>query len=305
VKAFYNPRYNIDLGVLNRLHPFDGRKFGRVVKEIEGAVGLSLVDVSAPVDEAAIARFASPLLQKLLLHKRYVLQALEVPYLPLVPLSFIDRKILEPMRWGAAGTLAAARVSVRGANCWNLAGGYHHASRTEAEGFCIYNDIGIAIQALRESGELSDSDEVLIVDIDAHHGNGNARVFMDDRRIRMLDIYNDDIYPRSPYTKERIDINLPLRMGTNGQEYLTRLEGGLSEIPGGARLAFVVAGTDVLASDPLGGLRLSVDDCVARDRLVLDRLAALGVPAVFTGGGGYGPESAAAMTRSLLAHAGR
>ncbi|HEX7690472.1 MAG TPA: hypothetical protein VF453_22400 [Burkholderiaceae bacterium] len=305
MKVFYNPRYNIDLGVLNRLHPFDGRKFGRVAKEIAGVAGLSLVEVPAPLDQAAIERFASPLLQKLLLRKRYVLQALEVPYLPLVPLSFIDRKILEPMRWGAAGTLAAAKAAMQGANCWNLAGGYHHASRTEAEGFCIYNDIGISIQALRESGDLHDLDEVLILDIDAHHGNGNARVFMDDRRIRILDIYDDDIYPRSPYTKERIDINVPLRMGTNGSQYLSRLDGGLSELPRGARLAFVVAGTDVLASDPLGGLRLTVDDCVARDRLVLDRLAALGVPAVFTGGGGYGPESATAMTRSLLAHAGR
>jgi histone deacetylase 11 len=302
--VFYNPAFNIDLGLLNRLHPFDGRKFRKVAEAAIGA-GIEIRDVGGPVEKAELDRFAGEVLRDLYWNKRYVLGALEVPYLPLVPFSLIDKRVLLPMRWGVGGTMAAARHALSGVNCWNLSGGYHHASRNAAEGFCIYNDIGIAVDRLRTDGTFAADDRLLLIDIDAHHGNGNGHVFYKDTSVEILDIYDGDIYPNSPSTKRRVDVGIPLRAGTGGDEYLAKLEAGLARLHAGARLAFVVAGTDVLASDPLGGLRLTVDDCVARDRLVLDRLAALGVPAVFTGGGGYGPESAAAMTRSLLAHAGR
>jgi len=304
VKVFYHERLNIDLGLLNRLHPFDGLKFRRVRQGLAGSAGVEFVEVGEPISQAAIDSFASPLLRRLLGTKRYVLEALEVPYLPLVPFSLIDRRVLEPMRWAVGATLQAAQACLAGdGHCWNLAGGYHHASRTDAQGFCIYNDIGIAMQALRESQALAADDEILIIDIDAHHGNGNARIFLEDRRVTLLDIYDGDIYPRSPVTKQRVDVDLPLRRGTAGDVYLDKLREGLQRLQPRHRMAFVVAGTDVLESDPLGGLQLSIDECVARDGLVLARLDALGIPAVIVGGGGYGPDSAAAITRSVAANA--
>ena len=133
------------------------------------------------------------------------------------------------------------------------------------------------------------------------HGNGNAHVFLKEPRVEMLDIYNGDIYPNSPSTKRRVDIGIPLSSGTTGDEYLARLREGLEWLRGGARVAFVVAGTDVLASDPLGALGLTVAQCAKRDRLVFARLKALGVPAVFLAGGGYGKESAQAMIAGLAA----
>ncbi len=303
MKVFYDERFNIDLGPLNRLHPFDGLKFRRVREGIKDRNGVSIEVVEAPVSQATIDGFVSPLLRRLLAEKRYVLQALEVPYLPLIPFSLINSRVLEPMRWAAGATVQAAWTCLDGQLCWNLAGGYHHASRTQAEGFCIYNDVGIAVQNLRQTGALAGADEVLIVDVDAHHGNGNARVFMEDRQITLLDIYDDDIYPNSPLTKQRVDINLPVRRGCTGSDYLHTLSKGLSRIAPRYRMAFVVAGTDVLATDPLGGLKLSIDDCVARDKLVLDHLDRLGIPAVVLGGGGYGRESAAAIMKSIASNA--
>ena len=304
MRVFYHERFNIDLGLLNRLHPFDGLKFRRVRQGLAGSADVEFVDVREPISQAAIDSFASPLLRRLLGAKRYVLEALEVPYLPLVPFSLIDRRVLEPMRWAVGATLQAAQACLAGGgHCWNLAGGYHHASRTDAQGFCLYNDIGIAVQSLRESQALAADDEILIVDIDAHHGNGNARVFLEDKRITLLDIYDGEIYPRSPLTKQRVDIDLPLSRGTAGDAYLAALGQGLQRIERPYRMAFVVAGTDVLKSDPLGGLQLSIDECVVRDGLVLARLDALGTPAVIVGGGGYGPDSAAAITRSIAANA--
>jgi len=298
--TFYNPRYNIDLGLLNRLHPFDGRKFAKVAQAVQ-SLGVEQRLVDAPVAQAKLDAFAGEILRRLYASKRYILRALEVPYIPLLPFSVIDNRVLAPMRWAVQGTIAAAEAALRGADCWNLSGGYHHASRNAAEGFCIYNDVGVAVQDLRSRGMLTIDDRILIVDVDAHHGNGNAHVFLKDPSVEILDIYNGDIYPNSPTTKQRVNIGLPLPSETSGPDYLARLRAGLDRLTAGARLAFVVAGTDVLASDPLGALNLSVPECAERDRLVFARLKQIGVPAVFLAGGGYGKQSADAMIAGLQA----
>lgn len=182
---------------------------------------------------------------------------------------------------------------------WNLAGGYHHASEQSMEGFCIYNDIGICYQQLLKTGMLSPEDKVLIVDTDAHHGNGNARTFIENDRVTILDAYNAAIYPMSGETRERVDIPVQLSPGTDGGTYLARFGKALSALKDGYRLAFVVAGTDVLASDMLGGLRLTVDDVAAREAMTLKALADRAIPAVVLGGGGYSKESADAMIQSI------
>lgn len=298
--TFYSPQYNIDLGLLNRLHPFDGRKFSKV-HEATLRLDVEQREVGFPIAMSRVEQFAGVILRGLYTSKRYILSALEVPYIPLLPFSVVDKRVLLPMRWAVQGTIAAAEAALQGHDTWNLSGGYHHASRNAAEGFCIYNDVGLAVDDLRERRLLDEGDRLMIVDIDAHHGNGNGHVFFKDERVEILDIYNADIYPNSPSTKERVNIGIPLRSGTGGAEYLTRLDAGLARLKGGARLAFVVAGTDVLASDPLGALNLSVEECAQRDRLVLTRLRELGVPAVFLGGGGYGPQSARAMIAGIEA----
>lgn len=306
MKIFYHPAYNIDFGLFNFLHPFDGTKFSKIHRGISALAGVDIQAPSGPAGDGILRAFMGELLPRLLESKRYVLGALELPYIPFLPFSTIEKRILNPMRWAVAGTLAAARVACDGSHVWNLSGGYHHASRRAAEGFCIYNDIGIAVQQLTSEGLLKEEEPILIVDIDAHHGNGNAYVFMDERHVKIIDIYNGDIYPQNTVTRERVDVGIPLRSGTGGDEYLQRLHTGLAQITGDYRLAFVVAGTDVLGSDPLGHLSLSIDDCVARDRMVLERLSALSVPAVFLGGGGYSKQSATAVIQSIrqLHHTG-
>jgi histone deacetylase 11 len=299
MKIFYSPNYNIDFGIFNFLHPFDGTKYAKVLQATKDLPGIDIADISAPIATAATLGFANSLLKLMLTNKRYILGALALPYLPLIPFSFIDKKILLTMRWAVAGTLAAAEHALQGGYCWNLAGGYHHASRSGCEGFCIYNDIGITVQQLRQRQLLAATDPILIIDVDAHHGNGNARTFMDDASVTILDIYNKDIYPDGDYTKDRINIALPIANGTLGPAYLQILGDGLARLDGPFAIAFVVAGTDVLASDPLGGLGLTLDECVQRDSMVLERLQTLGVPAVFLGGGGYSPDSAKQIAASL------
>jgi histone deacetylase 11 len=300
MKILYRPEYNIDLGLLNRLHPFDGCKFEKVFRAISNSQAADIVAPDEPVDDMAVNAFVDPLMRRLIKGKRYVLQALELPYIPLLPFGLIDRRVLLPMRWAVAGTIKGATLALSGESCRNLSGGYHHASRSAAEGFCVYNDIGMAYDQLIETRRLSASDRVLIIDVDAHHGNGNAYVFMENRNAVLLDMYNDDIYPKSEFTKNRVDISVPLRSGTLGSVYLEKLASALGSLKGPFKLAFVVAGTDVLASDPLGGLMLTVEECAQRDRLIEDRLRKLSVPWVFVAGGGYSRDSSRAMIASVV-----
>ncbi len=299
LNVYYNDNYNINLGVLSALHPFDGAKFAKVIEDIEALHTIEIVDPETSVSEILIDDFVDSLQCLLLKKKRYILKALEVSYIPLIPFSWIDRKILLPMRWGVSGTIEASLSAISGKACWNLSGGYHHASRASSEGFCIYNDIGIALDVLKRNSKVSEDDAILIIDIDAHHGNGNAHIYMENSSVFLFDIYNNDIYPYSPYTKERVDINIPLRSGAKGDEYLDRLENSLNRLCGDFKLAFVIAGTDVLSSDPLGGLSLSISECAERDLLVARTLSELSIPFVFLGGGGYCSESAKAISAGI------
>ena len=115
-----------------------------------------------------------------------------------------------------AGTIEATKEALKGNNAWNLSGGYHHATPRNPLGFCIYNDIGIALQEASAASLISETDKILITDIDAHHGNSNVYTFMDEKNVIILDIYNNDIYPQNNLTKERVNINVPLAAGTGG-----------------------------------------------------------------------------------------
>lgn len=299
MNVYYHTQYNIDLGILNRLHPFDGVKFSRIYEEISRLSQIYIKRPDGPISHNIINNFVNELSQRLLSSKRYILNALEVPYIPFIPFSWIDKRILVPMRWGVGGTIEASIAALNGTNSWNLSGGYHHASPNSAEGFCIYNDVGIAYETHLKSGDIAKDDRVLIVDVDAHHGNGNAHTFMGNNNITILDVYNDDIYPQSPYTKRRVDISVPLHKGVTGDKYIKTIDDTLNKIEGHFRIAFVIAGTDVLASDPLGGFKLSVKDCAKRDALIFEKLKALSIPSVFLGGGGYSKNSAKAIVKSI------
>jgi histone deacetylase 11 len=163
---YYHPRYNINLGILNSLHLFDGKKFKKVINSISSLKNINISTVSEPIPQIIIDEFVDDLMQRLLPSKRYILKALEVPYIPLLPFSVINKRILEPMRWAVSGTLKASTTALAGQNVWNLSGGYHHASKDSAEGFCIYNDIGITVENLIKNGSITHNDRILIIDID-------------------------------------------------------------------------------------------------------------------------------------------
>ncbi|MEL0606255.1 histone deacetylase [Pseudoalteromonas undina] len=301
MKIIYEPRFNYQLGLLKYLHPFDGEKFSKVITELD-SLNIEIIHPVGPVSPVMINEYLNELMRKLVLSKTLVFRALEVPKIPFVSFDFLDNKILLPMRLAVAGTLLGAENTLSSGDImWNLSGGFHHASNVNMEGFCIYNDIGISYQQLRKNGQLSETDKVLIIDVDAHHGNGNAYSFKDNVNVHLLDVYNADIYPTSDFTRNRVNFPVPLKSGVEGHEYLDKLNQALKLLKADYALAFIIAGTDVLAVDKLGGFKLTVEDVAEREKLILSHLKNLEIPTVVTGGGGYSKQSASAIAAAIKA----
>ena len=163
-----------------------------------------------------------------------------------------------------------------------LAGGTHHAYRDHGEGYCTFNDIAVATTyALQHS-----VDRVLVVDLDAHQGNGTASIFASEPRVFTFSMHCENNYPR-PKEKSSLDIGLPL--GADDACYLAGLRENLPQILDffAPELVFYQAGVDVLALDRFGKLGLSLDGLLQRDTLVFEQVLGRQIPCVITIGGGY------------------
>ncbi|MCC6188836.1 MAG: histone deacetylase [Anaerolineales bacterium] len=304
-RVVYSSAYDIHFLGLERLHPFDGRKFTRAWRYARRLLGPEIerrtLCPRGPISREQLLAVHTPEYLARLRSSRYVAQAVEMPGLAWFPAAVLDCRILRPMRFGTTGTLLAARAALQGGLAYNLAGGYHHASQEEAEGFCFYADIHVSLAALRQAGELHPGERILIIDLDAHQGNGHERLSRGDPDLFIVDLYNRDIYPQDFAARRRINIDRPLPSGTGDTRYLRVLRDLLPQLPGHGpfKLAFYIAGTDIYEADLLGGLNISGDALLTRDRLVLTTLQSAGIPVAVLAGGGYGPRSYQQVANSL------
>lgn len=297
-RLVFSPGYDIHFLGLENLHPFDSRKYGRAWNVLLKQFGESLATVTltptAPVDLALLQLVHSADYLERLNHRDCVAAALELGSLGLLPISVLNSRILEPMRLATMGTLMAAEAALQTGMAINLAGGYHHANRDRGEGFCLFADVALAIAYLRQAGQLALADDILIIDLDAHQGNGVARIFQQDATVHILDMYNREIYPHDPIAAQRIDCPIPLPSGTRDEAYLGQLKEDLPAflrtIPQ-PKLAFYNAGTDIFEDDPLGRLRVSEKGVLERDRVVFHTLTAAEIPWVMVLSGGYTRQS--------------
>ncbi|GAB0096672.1 Histone deacetylase 11 [Sergentomyia squamirostris] len=222
----------------------------------------------------------------------------EVPILLFLPNFCVDRGYLRPMRFQTAGSLVAGDLALRHGWAINFGGGFHHCSGDRGGGFCAYADITLLIKRVL-SGRIS---RVMIVDLDAHQGNGHERDFMDDDRVFIMDMYNASIYPKDKEAKVAIRRKVELTPFTEDQEYLQRLrrnlDASLEEFPP----EFIVynAGTDILDGDPLGALSVSPEGVIQRDEEVFKRAIAAKIPIVMLLSGGYLPSAATVIANSIL-----
>ena len=180
------------------------------------------------------------------------------------------------------GTVAAGEAALATGWCGNLAGGTHHAFRGEGSGFCVFNDMAVAVQALRARGLAR---RAAILDLDVHQGDGTAEIFAADEDVLTVSMHGEKNFPFRKRLS-RIDIALP--DGTADVEYLALLEPLLAQVVGfQPDIVFFQSGVDALASDTLGRLSLSMQGLAQRDRMVFSAMCSASVPLVIVLGGGY------------------
>ena len=182
-----------------------------------------------------------------------------------------------------AGTLKAARTALVDGLACNLAGGTHHAFPDRGEGFCVFNDVAIAIRTLQSEEPFL---QTLVVDLDAHQGNGTHYIFRSDPNVFTYSIH---VGPNYPSKKVPGDMDIELPRWVTGEEYLDRLRQTLPAVVQQFEpdLIFYIAGVDVHFDDRFGQMRLSTLEMRVRDRWTIDLCRDAGVPTVILYGGGY------------------
>jgi acetoin utilization deacetylase AcuC-like enzyme len=199
---------------------------------------------------------------------------LEIPY---------SRQMVEAFWLAAGGSILAARLAMQDGIGFNVGGGFHHAFPGHGEGFCAINDIAIAVRRLQADGRIK---RAMVVDVDVHHGNGTAAVFADDPSVFTLSIHQFNNYPSE---KPLSSLDIHLADGTGDAEYLHRLGNGYRAALAMFRpeLLLYVAGADPYMEDQLGGLSLTLEGLVERDRLVIRTALTQGIPVAIVLAGGY------------------
>jgi acetoin utilization deacetylase AcuC-like enzyme len=178
----------------------------------------------------------------------------------------------------AGGTLAATRDAIETGFGGTLAGGTHHAFRAEGSGFCVFNDIAIAIHSLRPK-------RTAVIDLDVHQGDGTAHFFEHDPDVLTISLHGANNFP---FRKQRSKIDVELPDKTGDEEYLRTLDSVLPRVLEFAPdIVFYLSGVDALASDVLGRLALTTEGLKARDSRVIGACFTNKLPLVITLGGGY------------------
>jgi histone deacetylase 11 len=300
-RIVYHRRYNIGLFGLERLHPFDSRKYGRAWKVVRGRFGKNLskhwVKPPRPANRAELLTVHTEAYLKRLREPQFIAGVLEISLLRRVPGWITDRLVLRPMRWATMGTIIAARQAIEHGLAINLSGGYHHASPNNGHGFSAYADVAIAIHDLRSTRRLSEDDRIVYIDLDAHQGNGVCRCFLHDKSLFIYDQFNRSIFPSDVLAQRRIDCSVPVSFPCHESDYLAALRSNLPKFLDALtqrdpfRLAIYNAGTDIFEADLLGGMSVSAKGVLERDQFVLQELIRRRIPTLVVLSGGYSRES--------------
>ena len=186
----------------------------------------------------------------------------------------------------ADGTIKGCEYALNHGIAMNIAGGTHHAYTNRGEAFCMLNDQAIGARYLQYTKLAR---KILIVDLDVHQGNGTAEIFKNDDAVFTFSMHGKGNYP---FKKEQSDLDIPLEKGTDDRTYLQLVRSTLPRLIDEVQPDFIfyLCGVDVVATDKLGTLEMTLEGCRERDRFVLDTCKENGIPVQCSMGGGYSPD---------------
>jgi acetoin utilization deacetylase AcuC-like enzyme len=274
-KLVYDDRYDLKLGA----HVFPSQKY-RLVHDKLIADQIAAPDdflAPEPASDADILRVHSQdyvyKLKNGSLTAAEILR-MEVPY---------SKELVEACWLAAGGSILAGQRALTDGWSASIGGGFHHAYADHGEGFCVINDVAVAIRRLQFDRAI---ETAMVVDTDVHQGNGTASIFGGDGDVFTLSIHQENNYPY-PKPPSTVDIDLPDGIGDD--DYLAILEKHLRDAfhDFSPQILFYVAGADPYREDQLGGLALTMDGLARRDALVFDYCRRYGVPVAITLAGGY------------------
>jgi acetoin utilization deacetylase AcuC-like enzyme len=277
--VFYTPRYYADIG---EGHVFPIRKFELVCRRLLDEGTLRADEIVEP-QPAAVA-------DVLLVHTEDYVTRLRAGALTPREIRRLglpwSKALVRRSFLATAGTIGAARAAlVRGVGS-NLAGGTHHAFADHGEGFCVLNDVAVAVRVLRRDGLI---ERAAVVDLDVHQGNGTATIFADDPSVFTFSMHGAKNYP---LFKARSTLDVELADGTGDDEYLRTLAEHLPRVfAHRPDVVFYLGGADPYAGDKLGRLSLSIAGLSSRDELVLGACRARGLPVATVMSGGYAADT--------------
>ncbi len=274
-RLVYSKDYCVDIGS----HVFLTSKYVRVRERLlRDSAGKDIEFLTPPParDEDVLRVHTQEYVKKLTsgtLSKEDII-LLELPYSKaLVDASFLC----------CGGTILASRVALEDGIGIHIGGGFHHAFPDHGEGFCVLNDIAVAIKRLLNDGVI---ERALVVDCDLHQGNGTAAIFSRDKKVFTFSIHQENNYP---FLKPEgsLDIGLPDR--ADDREYMKALRGHIPKIVSDFKPDFMmyVAGADPYKEDQLGGLALTKDGLRKRDEFIYEKAADHGIPVCVVLAGGY------------------
>ena len=184
------------------------------------------------------------------------------------------------------GTIDCCHYALENSIAINVAGGTHHAFADRGEGFCLLNDFAIAANYLLKKGL---ANNILIIDLDVHQGNGTAKLLEGNNAVYTLSMHGRHNYP---FHKEKSDWDIELEDGTDTATYLQILQNALPELLQKRKpdFAFYLSGVDILETDKFGKLKVTTAGCQQRDAFVMEQLKKHNIPCAVSMGGGYSPD---------------
>jgi len=260
-------------------HRFPAAKFSLLREAVSRAGLVSPGDLSTPVpitDEQILLVHSPEYLRKLTEGQltRAEIRRIGLPWSP---------ELVTRAKYSTGGTLAACRTALQEGISVNLTGGFHHAFHDHGQGYCVFNDVMIAIRVLQDEGQVQ---QVAVLDCDVHQGNGTADLAAGDSSVFTFSIHNEQNFPLH---KVPSDLDVGLQDGVGDAGYLAALEPALQRtmVLAEADLAIYLAGADPYEKDMLGRLSLTKAGLAARDRMVIETCRGSALPLAVVMAGGY------------------
>ncbi|CAK1542709.1 unnamed protein product [Leptosia nina] len=297
----YDDRYNVSFCGFEKFHVFDAKKWRNIVqflKEANFITSECLVKPNEAKENDLLVVHTKKYLKSLKWSAKVAIIA-EVPIVACVPNILVQHAYLKPMRLQTGGSVLAGKLALERGWAINIGGGFHHCSGDKGGGFCPYADITLLIKYLVMYRTVQNA---MIVDLDAHQGNGYQRDFLGVPEVYIMDMYNRHIYPKDEEAKRAIRRKIELGNKVEDLEYMLKLRKNLKAALNEFKPDILVynAGTDVLDSDPLGHMRISEIGIIKRDEFVFEICKAHHIPIVMLTSGGYLRRTARIIADSIM-----